>query len=144
MSAYMKPSRRPSSRTWGKIPTRSAKSMGRSAAARRWTTRRRRRGVRLLLHGRRRDGQTLGFLVLAPLLRIVGGDLHDVVRGLFRVTLVVELDRARHARVLHLADGGGYGLARWCLATLGDFFQRLDGDGGGHIRLRRVRLGVLT
>src|SRR5262245_103468 len=117
--------------------------MGRSAAARRSTTRRRRRGGRLLLHGRRSDGQALGFLVLAPLVRIVGGDLHDVVRRLLGVALVIELDGARHAGVLHLANGARDGLTRGGLAALGDLFERLDRDGRGDVRLRRIGFGVL-
>src|SRR5919106_4094744 len=58
----------------------------------------------LLLRGRRGDGQPLHFLVVAPLLRVVAGHLEHEVERLLRVALVVELDRARDARVLHGAD----------------------------------------
>src|SRR5262250_3372307 len=133
MSAYMKPSRSPSSRTCGKMPTRSAKSMDRSAAAPPGRHRRAAAESELLLHGRGSDGQTLGFLVLAPLLGIVRGDLHDVVRRLLGIALVVEVDRPGHAGELHFADGGRHGFARGCLAALGDFFERLDRDGGGDV-----------
>jgi len=106
--------------------------MGRSAAAPRSTTR------------RRRDGETLRFLVLAPFLGVVAADLHDVVGRLLRIALVVELDRTRHAVVLHFADRRGDRLARGGLAALGDVLQRPDGDGGGDVGLGGVRLGILA
>src|SRR3979411_388656 len=118
--------------------------MGRSAAASRSTTRRRRRRRGLLLHRRGGDGESLRFLVLAPFLGVVAADLHDVVGRLLRIALIVELDRARHAVVLHFADGGGDRLAGGGLAALGDVLQRLDGDGGGDVGFRGVRLGILA
>src|SRR5438132_2022050 len=114
--------------------------MGRSAAASRSTTRRRRRSGGLLLHRRGGDGESLRFLVVAPLLGVVGADLHDVVGCLLRIALVVELDRARHAVVLLFANRGGDCLARGGLASLGEVRPRRDGYGGGVVALGWILL----
>src|SRR4029450_5292616 len=71
----------------------------------------------LLLEWRRCDGEALGFFVVSPLLGVVAGPLHDVVRGLLRVALIVELDGPGHARVLDLPDGARHGGARRRLAA---------------------------
>src|SRR5262245_17099428 len=159
MSAYMKPRMMPSRSTSGKIRTSSSRSMlistgrGRGVGARPesvvvlrfWT------GPDspapsglLLLEWRRCDGEALGFLVVSPLLGVVAGHLHDVVRGLLRVALVVELDGPGHARVLDLPDGACHGGARRHLAAGHGGLDRLERNRGGHERLGRVGLGILA
>src|SRR5215510_7603652 len=138
MSAYMKPRMIPSSKTWGKMPTRSGRSMrqggsrvGGGAAS---------HPDRLLLGRGSGDGQALDFLVVAPLLGVVAGHLKHEVEGLLGIALVVELDGAGDAGVLHLADGGRDVLPAGHLSALGRRLDALEGDGGSVVGLGSERL----
>src|SRR5258705_4125296 len=105
----MKPRMMPSRRTSGKIRTSRSKSMPIKTGRGRGglppepvVVLRFRRGLSpapsgqtLLLEGRRCDGEALRFLVLSPLLGVVAGHLHPVVRRLLWVVLVVELYGSR-------------------------------------------------
>src|SRR5512145_2300411 len=100
MRAYMKPRRRPSRTTWGRMPMRRDQSItqrreravGRPRPSRRPTARTSRPcptlfSARPLLlgGGRRSDGQLLDDLVVAPLLGIVTHDLQHEIEGLLAI-----------------------------------------------------------
>src|SRR5436309_8021791 len=106
-------------------------------------------GPRLLLGGDGGGGsgdrQLLDDLVVAPLPRIVAGDLQDEVESLLPVALAVELDVAGDAvGELRLADRRRHVLAAGHLAALRGGLDALEGYGGGVVGLCGVRLGVLA
>src|SRR5215469_3600579 len=129
MRAYMKPRMRPSSRTWGKMPIRSGKSIGpqpkaasSGGAGSTAPPADNGGGVRLLFRLGGGDGQLLDDLVVPPLLGIVARDLeHEVLRFL-TIALAIEGDFACDAGELGLAYRRRYVFSTH-LAALGDLLD---------------------
>src|SRR3989442_11861969 len=105
----MNPRMSPSSRTWGRMPRRSGRSMREGGGMRSGPAgpARSDSGPALVLRGAGgRDRELLHDLVVAPLLRIVAVDLEHEVQRLLPIALGVELDVAGDAGQLHLAKIG--------------------------------------